>query len=314
MDVGGIMVDPAEAIALLYARPGLYLYFVERQLDGGSFFVNFLTALEEWDDPGLFEAVDLTVAGPLLSMEATGCHFPERAADLGSVFSLKFYRGPAADREELPTFGYLRPLVWFAEHCVVQVAVGERRVRQAFVEGEPVGPQLESPLGDLDPSISFHLTLPDRLFNEFRLSYGRCRRVLEAWKANQISPMPDEMRIPLPYRLEPKVRDENHYSVRITPNATRLFRVTDVFTLAAGGVVLTPGIPIPSPIDVRQGDPIILRHGRRARRATIDGIGWPPPHSYPLDVHAEPHTHADILIKGLSADDVPIGTVVWARP
>ena len=45
------------------------------------------------------------------------------------------------------SLGYMRPIVWFAEYCFVELAMADKVFRQAFWHGSPLGQQSELRLG-----------------------------------------------------------------------------------------------------------------------------------------------------------------------
>ncbi|MFN0198942.1 MAG: hypothetical protein ACKVT0_19510 [Planctomycetaceae bacterium] len=86
--------------------------------------------------------------------------------------------------------------------------------------------------------------------------------------------------------------------------ARHLYTVSDTFFLQGRGVVLIPGI---KPVDdelFRIGDPIVLRKPDGTTMNTeIGGIEMLDPN---------PNYEVVIMLKGLTKDDVPVGTEVWS--
>ncbi len=87
--------------------------------------------------------------------------------------------------------------------------------------------------------------------------------------------------------------------------ARRLFTVEDTFLIQGRGLVPIPGI-VPQGEEVfRAGDPIRLK---RPDGSTVDWqIG-----SLELLFGGLPRHDVVVLLKGLSKEDVPIGTEVWS--
>ena len=64
---------------------------------------------------------------------------------LSSLFDIAHFRQPFFDKSY--SLGYMRPIVWFAEYCFVELAMADKVFRQAFWHGSPLGQQSELRLG-----------------------------------------------------------------------------------------------------------------------------------------------------------------------
>ncbi len=87
--------------------------------------------------------------------------------------------------------------------------------------------------------------------------------------------------------------------------ARRLFVVEDTFSIKGQGLVPIPGIIPAGDERFRVGDRIVLRRpDGSSLEWSIDGL--------PLIHTPVPHEDVVILLKGLSKEEVPIGTEVWS--
>jgi translation elongation factor EF-Tu-like GTPase len=87
--------------------------------------------------------------------------------------------------------------------------------------------------------------------------------------------------------------------------ARLLFTVEDTFMIEGRGLVPLPGIVPQGDEQFRVGDPISLKRPDGSEiEWTIGGLELlsPPP----------PQHYVVVLLKGLSKDDVPIGTEIWS--
>jgi mannose-6-phosphate isomerase-like protein (cupin superfamily) len=81
-----------------------------------------------------------------------------------------------------------------------------------------------------------------------------------------------------------------------------LHTVADTFPIKGRGLVI-PGITLPSGVPLRVGDPLLLkRPDGSALSSEISGFALGGP----------PRDDVDILLRGLSKEDVPVGTEIWS--
>lgn len=86
--------------------------------------------------------------------------------------------------------------------------------------------------------------------------------------------------------------------------ARRLFTVEDTFLIHNRGLVLVPGIIPEVEERFRAGDPIILlRPDGSSIEVKIGGLELLDPN---------PRYDVVIMLKGMSKNDVPVGTEVWS--
>jgi len=83
-----------------------------------------------------------------------------------------------------------------------------------------------------------------------------------------------------------------------------LFKVEDTFLITGRGLVPIPGIVPVGEERFRAGDPILLKRPDGSELATaIGGLEMLDPNPPPYVV---------IMLKGLTKEDVPIGTEIWS--
>jgi hypothetical protein len=83
-----------------------------------------------------------------------------------------------------------------------------------------------------------------------------------------------------------------------------LSKVEDVFSIAGRGLVFVPGITPTGNESLRVGDPLLLkRPDGNCVSTAISGLELVCPN---------PRHEVCVLLKGLTKDDIPIGTEVWS--
>ena len=85
------------------------------------------------------------------------------------------------------SLGYMRPIVWFAEYCFVELAMADKVFRQAFWHGRPLGQQSELRLGGKPATIGFNFNLPTEPFEQVTLEIDRLRRVITSWEEERFA-------------------------------------------------------------------------------------------------------------------------------
>jgi len=83
-----------------------------------------------------------------------------------------------------------------------------------------------------------------------------------------------------------------------------LSKVEDTFSIAGRGLVFVPGIVPIGDERFRVGDPLLLRRpDGTCLETVISGLALCCPN---------PRHEVDVLLKGLTKHDVPIGTEIWS--
>ena len=202
----------------LSAYRAMYLMPYEEKVDAASFFVNFLIAVFDSEELGDPNWVDITSAGQYFSIQADGCRFPESILSVASLFDIANYRQPFFD--EFYSLGFMRPLVWFSEYCLLDITCNGQLFQQAFLRGTPLGQNLRLPLHGKAGKIGFWFTLPAKIFEDVTLDIDRLKRVITAWEKGELAPLlpGDETRPTL--HKEWSEHSTYHYSLRISTNDT----------------------------------------------------------------------------------------------
>ena len=105
------------------------------------------------------------------------------AENLTDVFDVANFEKPMLENT-YPDFGFLRPIVWFSEYCLVDITTKNGIYRQAFLHGSPLAEALQLPL-DQDPAahrFSFCFTLPARTFESKKLDLSRLKQAISSWQ------------------------------------------------------------------------------------------------------------------------------------
>lgn len=178
---------------LLHSRRAMYLMPYEKKVDAASFFLNFLIAIFDSQELGDPNSIDITSAGPYFSIQADGCRFPQSIDSVASLFDIANYGQPFFD--EFYSLGFMRPLVWFSEYCLLEITCQGKLFQQAFSRGTPLGQSSQLPLYGKAAKIGFWFTLPAKIFEDVTLEIDRLRRAIMAWEEGELAPLPsDEMR------------------------------------------------------------------------------------------------------------------------
>lgn len=201
----------------LHSRPGMYLASYDG-IDAASFIVNFLIAVFESQESDIPNVVNIVTAGQHYFIQADGCSLPQTARvseDLSSLFDISQFQEPFYDRSHV--LGYLRPIVWFSEYCLVDTTVGKKIFRQAFLHGNPLaqisGPSLDSNV----PNLGFLFTLPFKLFEITTLEVGRLRNAIDTWEKRRLERTLSSHGIKLTLQKQWFEQSRFHHSLRITP-------------------------------------------------------------------------------------------------
>lgn len=120
------------------------------------------------------------------------------------------FRQPFFDKSY--SLGYMRPLVWFSEHCIFEFSQANKVFRQTFWHGTPLGEHCERPLNGKIPLIGFNFTLPTQPFEQVTLEIDRLKDVITSW---------EEQRFAKASNMRPMLhkkwcqQSKHHYSLRI---------------------------------------------------------------------------------------------------
>ncbi|MEM7535813.1 MAG: hypothetical protein AAF639_26780 [Chloroflexota bacterium] len=213
------MTTVQDAIDTLYARPAMYLSSYQNQLDAASLFTAFLSAVFECDEIKTPSFVYLATAGSMFSMQAVGSSLQTDAdgisPTLSSLFDIAQFRTPFWDNND--ALGYLRPIVWFSDYCLVEMTMGDEVIRQSFVRGAPKATQSTRFVHGSVPSISFSFTLPTQPFHETILDCVRLKRVLTLWEEEYQQEMNSTFEQDLTFEQQWNQQSKFHHSVRLVP-------------------------------------------------------------------------------------------------
>lgn len=213
-----------DAIDVLYGRSGMYLAPFEKKVDAASFFLNCLIAVFDSDEFGSPYSVCLTVMGQNFHMQAVGVNLDQlltAAHDLASVFDIENYKTPFFDNSY--ALGFLRPVVWFAEYCMVEMTAGSHTSRQSFLYGEPLGEKSTFARNGSKSSLDVHFTLPVKPFVDVTLPSERLERAVNAWEKREfLSPLPGEVSRPVLHK-EWCIHSADHYSFQMIPARTGIY-------------------------------------------------------------------------------------------
>lgn len=210
---------------ILYARPAMYLIPYEKKVDAASFFVNFLIAVFDSQELGSPNSVNITTSGQYFSIQANACSFPSSMVPLSSLFDMANFRQPFLD--EFYSLGFMRPLVWFSDYCLVELTSKGKLSQQAFLRGTPYGQNFELPLDGKAGRIGFRFTLPPQAFPEVTLDIARLRRVIMAWEQGDLAP--PLLTEPMRPTLHKQWREQSkyHHSLKMSTNkSTNLVMVS----------------------------------------------------------------------------------------
>ena len=176
----------AKNVDLLYARPSMYLAVYDKKLDAGSLYMNFIFAIFNKLSFGCPEHIDITTAGHYFSIVASGCRLDIQngnAENLTDAFDIRNFQQPLLE-DTHPDFGFLRPIIWFSEYCLVDITTKSGIYRQAFMHGSPLAEALQLPLDrdDEAPRFGFCFTLPSNTFESKLLDLSRLKQAISSWK------------------------------------------------------------------------------------------------------------------------------------
>jgi hypothetical protein len=204
----------AKNFDMLYARPGMYLAVYDKKLDAGSLYMNFLFAIFnelEFGCPGLIE---MTTAGQYFSIVASGCRLNIQhgeAENLTGVFDVANFQQPILE-DAYPDFGFLKPIVWFTEYCLVDITTQNGTYRQAFMDGSPLAEAIQLPLDHDCPRFGFCFTLPSKTFDSKVLDLARLKQAIDSWKKSDCVRARAVRKTTLKFNLESCQRSPyNHY-------------------------------------------------------------------------------------------------------
>lgn len=211
-----------DAIDVLYARPGMYLTPFEKKVDAASFFLNCLIAVFDSDEFGSPHSVCLTVTGQNFHMQAVGIDLESLStSDLAFVFDIEHYKTPFFD--DSYALGFLRPVVWFGEYCMVEVAVDSHTSRQSFLYGEPLGQESTFVKNGSKSSLDVHFTLPVKPFENVMLPSERLERAVIAWEKREVvSRPPGDLARPVLHKEWCK-QSIDHYSLQLVPTTNGIY-------------------------------------------------------------------------------------------
>jgi hypothetical protein len=213
----GIAMSTIEKI---WSRPGLYLSAYEQTIDAASFFINFLIGVFDYQDFGIPDHIDISVAGKYFSVTATGCYLQHLDTNPDLFTQLFTVSDTDLDKviEDFPGLSFIRPIVWFADFCLVDISTVQTVFRQVFSSSQHIAPVNHLPLIHDKPYIGFLFTLPHDRFTSTSLDNTRLRRVLSSWQKMNYKHAKSQQ-LHLPYlKMQWREQSIHQYSVRITPS------------------------------------------------------------------------------------------------
>jgi hypothetical protein len=184
----------------------------DRHFDAGSFYGAFLTALFVGDRHDYPNHVDIMSFGQHFAVSAEGWEFKVDLKSLPSKLDILNYRRETFQQD--PPLSYLKPLVWFSEHCFIDITNSEGSYRQAFMNGKPhTQPTFSN--SDYIPGLSVHFTLPAEMFDQRKLAFSRCKKVIREWQKRDFAAIFRTKPHPPTLSFRWLRQDDYYYSLRI---------------------------------------------------------------------------------------------------
>jgi hypothetical protein len=211
------------------SRPNLYLLTYDCKLDAASVISNFLHAVFSLPNVAYPSRIEVNVAGPYFTIAAIGCSMLDQVNEpeqLPWIFDIRnTLQGIPADITH--SLGFLRPIIWFTEHCLADITTASGTFRQAFLLGRPLE-NLTLLLNPSDtPRIGFCFTLPSAIFDNTHLDCRRLKRVLALWKKKEFGEtIPHGVPIP-ELKLKWRVQSDHNYSLLIVVQGLANLKQTD---------------------------------------------------------------------------------------
>jgi hypothetical protein len=196
----------------------MYLTTYDKVLDAASLYLNFMTAMFNSPAYSYPRFIDLTSSGDIFTISAT--HYDinlegTKWHQLADIFDIENHQQSLMPAAYSP-FEFLRPIVWFAEYCVVHMTTAAGTERQVFMRGSPSAPATQLPPSDeFPPGIGFCFTLPTEIFGRTTLDFASLKQAVSVWMTRDFVKLTANNKTPPQLGFNWCEQSEYHHSLHI---------------------------------------------------------------------------------------------------